>query len=188
MNLWEGIYLHCCAHRSWASQVSLVVKSPPANAGDKRDVGLIPELGRSPGGGHGNLLQYSCLENPMDRRAWQAIVHRVTKNWTWLKQPCKHAYKGHKNVFHFCTRKTLFIIVSTIKRASLVAQTVKHLSVMQVTWVQSLGWEDPLEKEMAAHSSILAWKSHGWISLVGYCPRGRKELDMTERLHFAFHC
>ena len=59
-----------------------MVKSPPANAGDISDVGLIPELGRSPGGGHGNLLQYSCLENPMDRRAWQAIVHRVTKNWT----------------------------------------------------------------------------------------------------------
>ena len=59
-----------------------MVKSSPANAGDIRDVGLVPELGRSPGGGHGNLLQYSCLENPMDRGAWQAIVHGVTKNWT----------------------------------------------------------------------------------------------------------
>ena len=66
----------------WASQVVLVVKSSPANAGDIRDVGLVPELGRSPGGGRGNLLQYSCLENPMDRGAWQAIVHGVTKNWT----------------------------------------------------------------------------------------------------------
>jgi len=46
-----------------------MVKNPPANAGDPRD--LIPGLGRSPGGGHGNPLQYSCLENPMDRRAWQ---------------------------------------------------------------------------------------------------------------------
>ena len=66
----------------WASRVVLVVKSSPANAGDIRDVGLVPELGRSPGGGRGNLLQYSCLENPMDRGAWQAIVHGVTKNWT----------------------------------------------------------------------------------------------------------
>ena len=66
----------------WASQVVLVVKSSPANAGDIRDVGLVPELGRSPGGGRGNLLQYSCLENPMDRGAWQAIVHGVKKNWT----------------------------------------------------------------------------------------------------------
>ena len=59
-----------------------MVKSSPANAGDIRDVGLVPELGRSPGGGRGNLLQYSCLENPMDRGAWQAIVHRVVKNQT----------------------------------------------------------------------------------------------------------
>ena len=66
----------------WASQAVLVVKSSPANAGDIRDVGLVPELGRSPGRGPGNLLQYSCLENPMDRGAWQAVVHGVTKNWT----------------------------------------------------------------------------------------------------------
>ena len=57
---------------------------------------------------------------------------------------------------------------------------------MQDTWVWSLGREDPLEKEMATHSSILAWKSHGQRSLVGYSPRGRKELDTTERLHFHF--
>ena len=49
-------------------------------------MGLIPGLGRSPGGGHGNPLQYSCLENPMDRVTWQATVHRVTKSWTQLKQ------------------------------------------------------------------------------------------------------
>ena len=52
-----------------------MVKNPPANAGDTRDVGSIPELGRSPGGGNGNLFQYSCLENPMDRGAWWATGH-----------------------------------------------------------------------------------------------------------------
>ena len=56
-------------------QVALVVKNLPANAEDIRDAGSIPELGRSPGEGNGNLLQYSCLENPMDN--WQAIVHKV---------------------------------------------------------------------------------------------------------------
>ena len=61
-----------------------VVKNPPANAGDVGDVGSIPGLGRSPGGGQGNPLKYSCLENPMDRGAWQAIVHRVTKSRTQL--------------------------------------------------------------------------------------------------------
>ena len=51
-----------------------MVKNPPASAGDKKDGGLIPVLGRSPGGGHGNPLQHSCLENPMDRGAWQTTV------------------------------------------------------------------------------------------------------------------
>ena len=57
-------------------------KEPPANAGD---AGSIPGSGRSPGGGHGNLLQYSCLEKPMDRGAWQATVHRVANESDRLK-------------------------------------------------------------------------------------------------------
>ena len=61
------------------------LKNPPASAGGLRDEGLIPGLGRCPEGGHANPLQYSYLENPMDRRAWQATVHGVTKNQTRLK-------------------------------------------------------------------------------------------------------
>ena len=57
-----------------------MVKNPPADAGDMRDVGLIPQSGRPPGEGNGNSLQQSCLENPMDRGAWQATVHRVTES------------------------------------------------------------------------------------------------------------
>ena len=68
-----------------ASQAALVVKNPPDNAGDIRDVGLIPKLGRFPEEGNGNPLQYSCLENPMDRGGWQAIVHGVAKSQTRLK-------------------------------------------------------------------------------------------------------
>ena len=60
-------------------QVVLVVKNLPASAGDLREVGSIPGLGRSPGDGHGKPLWYFCLENPMDRGAWQATVHRVTE-------------------------------------------------------------------------------------------------------------
>ena len=74
-------YLFKC-HLIWASQVVLVIKNLPTNAGDIRDVGLIPGLGRFPGVGHGNPLQYSCLENLRDRGAWWATVHRVTKNQT----------------------------------------------------------------------------------------------------------
>ena len=64
-----------------ASQVVLVVKNMSARAGDIRDMGLVPGWERSPGGRHGNLFQYSCLENPMDREVWRAAVHRVTKSW-----------------------------------------------------------------------------------------------------------
>ena len=67
-----------------ASQVVLVVNRLPANAEDLRDVGFIPGLGRSPGRENGNILQYSCLENPMDRGVWQATVYKVTQNQAQL--------------------------------------------------------------------------------------------------------
>ena len=68
-----------------ASQVALVVKNLSANAGNLRDADLISGSGRSPGGGHGNPLQYSCLENPMDRGAWWATVYGAAKSQTQLK-------------------------------------------------------------------------------------------------------
>ena len=64
---------------TWASQVALVVKNLPANTGDIRDAASIPGSGRYPGGGHGNPLHYSCLENPKNRGVWRAAVHRVTQ-------------------------------------------------------------------------------------------------------------
>ena len=65
-------------------------KDLPASAGDIRNVGAIPGSGRSPGKGHGNPLQYSCLENHMDRGAWWAMIHGVAKSWTQLKQLSTH--------------------------------------------------------------------------------------------------
>ena len=99
-----------------ASQVAQVVKNPPANAGYIRDVGLIPGLGRSPGGWHGNPLQHSCLENTVDRGVWWATVHKVTKSWTRLKwfstaqHSTSHPWRGFvinlllvcECVFHLC--------------------------------------------------------------------------------------
>ena len=69
----------------WASQMALVVKSLAASAGDKRDMGSIPGSGRSSGEGNGNPLQYSCLENPRDRKAWWASVHGIANSWTRVK-------------------------------------------------------------------------------------------------------
>ena len=74
--------------------MALVVKSTPANAGDIKDLGSIPGPGRCPGGGHGNPLQYSCLESPMDRGDWWAKIQRVAKSQTWLNQLSTHAFSS----------------------------------------------------------------------------------------------
>ena len=89
---------------------------------------MIPVSGRSLREGNGNPLQCSCMGNPMHREARQSTVHEIATE------------------------------SDTTKWASLVAQLVKNLPAMQETWVQSLGWEDALEKEKATHSSILAWR------------------------------
>ena len=104
-------------------------KESACNVGD---LGSTSGLGRSPGEGKSYPLQYSELENPMD-----CIVHGVAKSWTWLSD------------FHFHLWES---------RAFLLAQMVKNLPAMRETQVQSLGWEDPLEKGMATHSSIPAWR------------------------------
>ena len=80
-----------------ASQAELVVKNLSANAGDIRDMGLIPRSGRSPGEGNGNPLQYSCLKNPMDRGDRWATVHGVAKSWTQLKSLAQI----HTHMLHF---------------------------------------------------------------------------------------
>ena len=79
-----------------ASLLVLVVKNRPANAGDTGDMGLIPGWGRFPGGGHGILFLHSFLENPMDREAWRANVHGVTKNQTQLKPLSTHTGQSVK--------------------------------------------------------------------------------------------
>ena len=79
---------------------SQVVKNPPANGGYVSDTGLIPGLGRSPGGGNGNPLQYSCLGNPMDREAWWATVHGAAKSQTRLSTHV-HTRDKRGGLFHF---------------------------------------------------------------------------------------
>ena len=76
-----------------ASQLVLVVKNSPASAGEIRDAVSIPGSGRFPGRGHSNPLWYSCLENPMDKGAWEATVHRVAKSQIWLKWLSMHSAK-----------------------------------------------------------------------------------------------
>ena len=78
-------------NRAFQVAVKNVVKNPSANARDVRDLGSIPGMGRSSRGRHGSLLQYWCLENPMDRGAWQAVIHGVSKNQILLNQLSMHA-------------------------------------------------------------------------------------------------
>ena len=113
-----------------ASQVVLVVMNPPANAGDVRDTRSIPGLGRSHGGGHGNPLQYSCLENPMDRGAWRATVHRVTKSQTRLKRTNIPRTRQPASSFHSLEREVLLF-------ARLAFSWGHQCSFKNVSWVVS---------------------------------------------------
>ena len=93
----ESSVLACLHAVTGDSQVALVIKNLPANTGHVRDAGLIPGSGRFPGGGNDNPLQYSCLENPMDRGAWWATVHGVSRSRTRLKRLSTQLLRnGHK--------------------------------------------------------------------------------------------
>ena len=89
--IWKtGLFPSWTGHPRWGSGKK---KNPPANAGEAGDVGSISRLEIFPGGGHGNPLLYSCLENPMDRGAWMTTVHEATKSWTPLSDwACMHTH------------------------------------------------------------------------------------------------
>ena len=135
-----------------SSQVVLVVKNPPDNAGDIRDVGLIPGLGRSPGAGHDNPLQYSCLENPMDKGSWWSRVHEVTKvryNWSdltckqWIQRQCTHL-KGIK-----C------IVLSILRNNILSGQNVLFLvQLLSCIWLFVILWTAACQ---ASLSFTISW-------------------------------
>ena len=110
---------------------------------------MIPGLGRFPGERNGNPLQYSCLENLLDERAWQAPVHGVPRVGHDLVTKLPESNKCGASIF------------------------------VQVTWVQSLRWEDPLEKDMSTHSSILGWEIPWTEEPGGLQPMGSQELDTT---------
>ena len=94
----------CSLQDLWASQGALVVKNPPASSGHRREQRSIPGSGRSPGEGNGNPLQYSCLENPMDRGDWCTTVHGISKSWTRLKwlSPSKMFSCGMQTLEPWC--------------------------------------------------------------------------------------
>ena len=135
-----------------ASQVALVIKNPPAKAGDIRDVGLIPVLGRSYGGGHGNPLQDSCLENPMDRGAWWATVHRVAKSWTQLKWLSTHAPPCELSTDTFSSVQSLSLV--QLFATPWTAACQASLSITKYWCLLKLM---PIESMMASNHLILCY-------------------------------
>ena len=132
-------------------------KVSACNAGE---LSSVPKLGRSPGGVNGNPLQYSCLENPMDRGAWQATVHGITKSWTRLSD------------FHFTFIQRDFPSGTNGKEPACNAEVRDTGSVPG-----SRG-----RRKQQPTPVFLPGKSHGQRSLTGYSPWGCKELDMTQLL------
>ena len=134
------------------AQVALLVKNPPANAGDIRDAGSVPGLGRYPGESHGNSLQYSCLENPMDR-VWQATIHGVAKSWTRLKWHSNH------NSFHSVDQETNV----SICQALIISIPIIHSTIGNILlYSQRYHLSQDLHKSLLwLYSSMIAIKVSG---------------------------
>ena len=112
-----------------------MVKNLPASAGSTGDEGLSPELGRVPGGWHGNPLLYSWLENPMDRGAWWATVHGVTKSRTWLKQLSVNSI--HKIIVLMCESER---VSCSVLSNSETPQTVAHQAPLPMEFSREEYW------------------------------------------------
>ena len=147
-----------------------------------------PWVGNIPWRKQWQPLQCSCLENLLDRGGLQSIASkRASKRLSTREHTHRDRYFMHGepcSAFLGNQDWEVVLMVPLMERASLVAQRLKHLPGMWETRVRSLSWEDPLEKEMATHSSTLSWRIP-WREEPGRLQsRGRKESDTTERLHF----
>ena len=131
VNIYNIYILYTHTHTSmWASQVVQCVKNLPEMQEMQAGMGSIPRSGRSPGGRHGNPHQYSCLENHMDRGAWKATVHRVTKSWTQLK------WLNMNTHTHVCVYRYIFHshIISLFNRLRTILHANRYTSKVLSLW------------------------------------------------------
>ena len=142
-------------HLASSSQVALVVRNLPVSSGNTRDMCLIPWSGRSPGGGNGNLLQYSCLEKFTDRGSWWTTVCEITKTWTTIEKACTHSILlsemsclWHQGAILSFTPLTPDISVfSSSNSAKVQASALAVLSVLNVlTYDYSKIWPQPWKR------------------------------------------
>ena len=175
----------------------LVVKSLPASVGNTRDTVLIFGSRRFPGGGNGNPLQCSCLENPMDRGTWQATVHGVAKSWTWMDPVSMHAHEmdtfimtdcklysvmsiGSKNFWKFdicfwqADKSQIQYITGKIRAEILFVCACDGITYYKWKWFRRRKWQST--------PVFLPGESHGQRSLAGHSLWGLKESGMTEQL------
>ena len=166
-----------------------MVKNPPANSGDIKDAGSIPELGRSQGEGTGDPLQYSSLENSMDRGTWRATVHGITKSPTGLNRLSLYA-RMHAQTYLWMRlirrnrSLSLFFFLVFLERIRHQQFHEAYPPILCVILSTLEGrYPYPLEKGMAIRSSILAWEI-SWTEETGrlHGPWGCKESDTTEQL------
>ena len=155
-----------------ASQVALVVKNQPATPGDARDKGSVPGLGRFPGGGHGNPLQYSCLENPTDKGAWRTTVHRVAKSLTQLKWLSTHT----ESVETLEDSDILWILCSCAPGDAIGKEPACSAGDIMRCGFHPWVWKNPWRKAWLSTPVFLPGESHRQRSLVGYSPRGHKRV------------
>ena len=161
-----------------ASQVVLVVKNLPPKAGDTRDPSLIPESGGSPGGGNGNLLQYSCLKNLMGRGAWQGTVHRVAKSQTWVKWLSTQNVVKYVNIMISLRWQKQWHLVSFFTKTEVYIDSMSFIVIIILhaihgDWVGLIGTlslENWRRRQWHPTLILLPRKSHGWRSLVGWSP------------------
>ena len=171
--------LRISKHRR-AFQVVLVVKNSPPKAGDTRDPSLIPESGGSPGGGNGNLLQYSCLKNLMGRGAWQGTVHRVAKSQTWVKWLSTQNVIKYVNIMISLRWQKQWQLVSFFTKTEVYMDSMSFIVIIILhaihgDWVGLIGTlslEKWRRRQWHPTLILLPRKSHGWRSLVGWSPCG----------------
>ena len=156
----------------WASEVVLLVKNPRANAGDVRNAGSIPGLGRSTGVGNGSPPQYSCLENSMDRGACQATVHRITKSWAWLKWFSTYTY-GDKipRISSVQSLSCIWLFVTTDQSTPVlpVHHQLPESTQTHVHWVSDaiqpshpLSYPSPPALNLSQHQGLFQWVNFAW--------------------------
>ena len=163
-----------------SSQMALVVKNPLANARDARDSGSIAGWGISSGGRNGNPLQYSCLENPMGRGAWQATVHRIANSRTWLKLVTMHYYTVPGTLL-FHSKRYLWILITLFEWINwLLLLLLSRFSCVRLCAAYQVPWDSPGKNTgVGCHFLLQCMKVKSESEVAQSCPTLSDPMDCS---------